>query len=176
MRKDGQEISIVSAPLTIPKEEIYDCAVRDHNLSDYICQFRKHLEKQGIEVYGRKENIIVTENGYYTAMYTDDIRNKEGGIDNPIPFKGKDGRLKVDIVAEDGRTEVKDLALLVGMAFCPNPKKYTKTYFRDCDCLNCNADNIFFCSDIEYWILKTLKIKTKNKFIEKNNHIQPEQT
>src|SRR6185503_4670677 len=115
---------------------------------------------QGIEVFARKGNIIATSNGYYSAMYTDDIRNKEGGIDNPIPFKGNDGRMKVDIVAEDGRHETKDLAELVAMAYCTNEHKYTKVWFRDAKPENCNAENLFWVSKLNYWLLKTFKIKT----------------
>jgi hypothetical protein len=160
MRKDGQLISIVEAPLSIPRKDIFDCAINDHTLSNYICEFRKVLEKQNIEVFARKGNILATSNGYYSAMYTDDIRNKEGGIDNPTPFKGKDGRMKVDIIAEDGRKVVRDLADLVAMAFCQNPKKYTKTWFIDGNPENCSADNIFFCSKFDYLVFKTFKIKT----------------
>ena len=155
MRKDGQKISIVEAPITIPRKDIFDCAVNDHALSSHICDFRKIIEKQGVEVFARKGNILATSNGYYSAMYTDDIRNKEGGIDNPTPFEGKDGRMKVDIVAEDGRHEIKDLALLVAMAYCPNPKRYTKVFFKDNDPENCNADNFHFNMNYVYEFKKT---------------------
>lgn len=156
MRKDGQFISIVTAPLNIPKEEMFSCAIRDHVLSDYICQFRKQLEKQGIEVFARKENIIATERGYYSAMYTDDIRSKPGGIDNPIPFKGKDGRMKVDVIAEDGRHSQQDLATLVGMAYCENPKRYKHTWFKDNNPENCNADNIKWLKRTRYFYFKSI--------------------
>ncbi len=156
MRKDGQKISIVTAPLKIPREDIFDCAIRDHVLSDYICQFRKKLEKEGVEVFARKENIIATERGYYSAMYTDDIRNKPGGIDNPIPFKGKDGRMKVDIIAENGDRVVRDLAVLIAMSFCPNPKRYEWTWFKDNNPENCNADNIIWVSDYRYFYSKSV--------------------
>lgn len=160
MRKDAQKISIVQAPIGIPKEEMFQCAIRDHTLSNYICKFRRQLEKQGIEVFGRKENIIATEQGYYSAMYTDDIRSKEGGIDNPIPFKGKDGRMKVHVIKENGEHSDEDLATLVAMSFCPNPKKYKRVFFRDADSTNCSGDNLFWCSEINYWLLKIFKIKT----------------
>ncbi len=156
MRKDGQKISIVTAPISIPREEIFDCAIRDRNLSSHICEFRKELEKQGIEVFARKENILATENGYYSAMYTDDIRNKPGGIDNPIPFKGKDGRLKINVVAEDGRWVTEDLATLVGMAFCENPKKHKRIAFKDCNPDNCNAENLYFISELGYRTVRML--------------------
>lgn len=160
MRKDGQAISIVSAPLNIPRKEIFDCAINDHTLSNYICDFRKVLEKQNIEVFARKGNILATSNGYYSAMYTDDIRNKEGGIDNPTPFIGKDGRMKVDIVKEDKTHSIEDLAILIAMAYCPNPRRYKKVYFRDADPKNVNADNLFWVSKLNYFLLKTFKIKT----------------
>lgn len=155
MRKDGQKISIVTAPISIPRESIFETAIRDHTLSNYICQFRKDLERQGVEVFARKENILATEHGYYSAMYEDDIRNMEGGIDNPVPFKGKDGRLKVQVTRENGELAIADLAELVAMAYCPNTAKFKHTFFRDGNPENCNADNIFWLSKFEYFILKT---------------------
>lgn len=166
MRKDAQQISIVTAPINIPKEEMFDCAIRDHVLSGYICQFRKELEKQGIEVFARKENIIATERGYYSAMYTDDIRNMEGGIDNPVPFKGKDGRMKVDIIAEDGKHSIQDLALLIAMAYCPNPARFKKVWFKDSRPENVNADNLYFVSSFDYLFLKSF-YNTKEWMIKK---------
>jgi len=154
MRKDGQQISIVTAPITIPKEDVFSCSINDHTLSNYICEFRKVLEKQNIEVFARKGNILATSNGYYSAMYTDDIRNKEGGIDNPTPFVGKDGRMKVDIVKEDKTHSIEDLATLIAMAYCPNPRRYKKVFFRDANAENVNADNLFWVSSVKIFYLQ----------------------
>jgi hypothetical protein len=156
-------ISITTAPLSMPKEDAFECAERDRNLIDHICRFADKLREQNIEVFERKDNVIATESGYYFAYYTEDIRSMEGGIDNPIPFKGKDGRMKIIVKAESGEYLVTDLANLVAMAYCKNPKKYKITYFRDANSSNVNAENLFWVSKIEHFFFKTFKIKTKAK-------------
>jgi hypothetical protein len=158
-------ISITTAPLSMPKEDAFECATRDRGLIDHICRFADKLREQNIEVFERKDNIIVTENGYFFAWYDEDIRSMEGGIDNPIPFKAKDRRMKVTIKAENGEYVVGDLADIVAMAYCKNPHKYNKVFFRDCNPENCVADNLYWCHNVWFFIVNNLlkiNIKVKN--------------
>lgn len=159
-------ISITTMPLTVPSEEAFDCAVRDRVLIDSICKYADLLRKEGVEVFKRVDNVIATEKGYFLAWYDEDLRNMEGGLDNPTPFKGKDGRMKVNIKRESGQWVIEDLAKLVAMAFVPNPNKYQQTYFKDHNPENVNADNLVWISDGKYklvTLLKKIGIKIKIK-------------
>lgn len=173
MSKATKFIVITKMPLTVPLKEAFACAVKDKTLVESICEYRKQIEREGKEVFKRQDNVLVCEDGYYFAFYEEDLRNAEGGIDNPVPFKGKDGRSKVDIVKENGEKVAADLADLVAMRFVPNPNGYKRTYFYDANPENCNGANLFWRSNLKYWFLKTFKIKTKSKFHEENNYIQP---
>ncbi len=152
-----KEVSITTMPISTPAENAFECAVRDRVLINSICKYADMLRGQGVEVYKRKDNVIATSTGYYFAWYDEDLRSVEGGIDNPTPFKGKDGRMKVSIVKENGTISIEDLAILIAMRFCPNPKKYTKVYFKDFDVTNCNADNLQWVSYIKYCYLRIIK-------------------
>lgn len=163
-----KKISITTAPLSMKKEDAFECAERDRNLIDHICRFADKLREQDIEVFERRDNVIATESGYYFAYYDEDIRSMEGGIDNPIPYKWKDGRMKINIKAEDGNWFQGDLADTVAMAYCPNPNKYNKTWFKnnfkngsEKDCV---ADNIYWLPTWKYKVIKfiyDLKMKFK---------------
>lgn len=154
--KEHKKITVVTIPITTPKEKVLECVSSDKILINAICEYRRYLEKNNVEVYSRSENILATEQGYMCAYYDEDLRNMEGGIDNPIPFKGKDGRMKVRIVAENGNVTNEDLADLVAMRYCPNPKEYKRTWFRDAQVENCDADNIFYISKLGYNTVKML--------------------
>jgi len=162
----NKTIVITTEPIDRPADKMFECAVDDHDLSNAICKYADALRRSDIEVFKRVKNIIATDKGYYFAWYEEDVHNMEGGLNNPIPFKGKDGRMKVTIKAEDGRYSSEDLATLVAMAFCPNLSKHKKTWFKDGDTGNCNADNIYWLPVWEYRIIKTLYnigIKIKRK-------------
>lgn len=156
----GKIVAITTLPITTPKDDAFGCSVSDRTLIDCICKYSDHLRKEGVEVFARKDNVIATEKGYFCAFYEEDLRNAEGGIDNPIPFKGKDGRMKVEIVKEGGSVVTEDLATLVAMAYCPNPKKYKKVWFRDGNPENVNAANLYWVSNFKYFFLSKFH-KTK---------------
>ncbi len=167
-RPKPKAISITTAPLSMPKEQAFECATRDRGLIDHICKFSDKLREQNIEVFERKDNVIATESGYYFAWYDEDIRSMEGGIDNPTPFKGKDSRIKIMIKAENGQWVMGDLADIVAMAYCPNPNKHNKTWFKnnfkngsEQDCV---ADNLYWLPAWKYIIKKLIyDLKTKLK-------------
>lgn len=154
--KKNEAISILAFPLSTPKEKIFGTAIRDRKLINSICEYSKTLRGENIEVFERKENSIATEKGYFVALYEEDIRSREGGIDNPTPFKGKDGRMKVQIVKENGQISIEDLATLVAMAYAPNEKRYTKVWFRDNNPENVVDTNLIWISNFKYWLIRTL--------------------
>lgn len=166
MSKKYKSIAITTMPVSVPAEEAFDCAIKDRDLIDSICKYSDKLRGEGVEVFKRVDNVIATEKGYFVAWYEEDLRMMEGGIDNPTPFKGKDGRMKVNIKTEHGKWVIQDLATIVAMAFCPNPKKYTKVYFKDANPENCNGDNLYWVSDAKLQLLTALKsigIKIKKR-------------
>lgn len=160
----NKTIAITTMPISVPKEDAFDCAVDDRELIDAICKYSDLLRKENVEVFKRVKNVIATDKGYYIAWYEEELREMEEGIDNPVPFKGKDGRMKVNIKKEDGNWEIQDLATLVAMAFCPNPLKRKRCWFKDNNTENCNAENIFWISNWEYKIKKAIyNVKQKIK-------------
>lgn len=170
--KETKYVVVTKMPLTVKMEDAYACSSNDKILVNSICEYRKQIEREGKEVFARHDNVIVCEDGYYFAFYEDDLRNMEGGIDNPIPFKGKDGRMKVDVIKENGEHSDEDLATLVAMSFCPNPKKYKRVFFRDANAENCNAENLFWSSEFKYFFLKLFKIRTSPDWSESKNGLE----
>lgn len=165
MTQQKKYIVITKMELSVPKDRAFECASKDKVLVKSICEYRKHLEKEGKEIFSRVDNILVAEDGYYFAFYEDELEKMErempGGIDNPIPYKGKDGRMKVNVVKETGETVECDLATLVAMKHVPNPKKYKHVWFVDGYVENVVAENMFWCNGFTYWLCKTFKIKGK---------------
>lgn len=157
--KKGDTIIITHIPISAPRDEVFASSICERTLVNAICKYSGHLRKNDVEVFERKGNIIATEEGYYFALYEKDVREMEGGIDNPKPFKGKDGRLKVEVIKENGEKAIEDLATLIAMSYSPNPNKYTKVFFRDNNPENCIANNLYWVSKLKYFFLSTFITK-----------------
>ena len=61
---------------------------------------------------------------------------------DPVAFKGKDGRMKVELRDNNGEQYIEDLATLVALQFVPNPFGYTKVSFKDGNPENVHAENL----------------------------------
>lgn len=143
MKEAIKSIVITRMPLRVPKEEAFACAMKDRILINAICEYRKQLESENKEVYARKDNVIVCEDGYYFAFYEDELMEAES---NPEPFMGEDGRMKV-FLHGSLKSGVEDLAKLVATTFIPNPHNFPDVLFKDKNPCNCSADNL-------YWSIK----------------------
>ena len=154
-----QELSVMQIPMGTPTAEVFKYVRQDRILIDAACEYAKKLREQDIEIFERKENVLATEKGYFAVLFDEEIRSFDGGIDNPTPFKGTDGRMKVRVKKEDGSTVITDLADLVAKAYVPNLKLYKRVWFKDANPENCNANNLYFVPTWKYWFLKTFKIK-----------------
>lgn len=165
MTKEKKYIVITKMDLSVPKDQAFECASKDKVLVNAIYEYRKYLEKEGKEIFSRVDNILVCEDGYYFAFYEDELERAErdmpGGIDNPIPYKGKDRRMKIHVVKESGELVEVDLVDLLAMKHCPNPKKYKYTWFIDGNPENTAPENIYWCNKFTQWLCKTFKIKGK---------------
>ena len=62
-------IIITSCELTTPKEDVFAMAKNDQKLIDAITEFKKERASNNIETFEQKDNIIVTEEGYYCAFW-----------------------------------------------------------------------------------------------------------
>jgi hypothetical protein len=66
-------IAITFCPLSENKDEIFKMSKNDQMLIDAIVQKSIELHQQQIETFERRENIIVTEKGYYMAFFVKDL-------------------------------------------------------------------------------------------------------
>lgn len=64
-----KEIWISDLPIDTDKKQLIRTAVNDAKLIEAINKKKTELIERGIEVYGHKYNIIVTEIGYFAAYY-----------------------------------------------------------------------------------------------------------
>jgi len=64
---------IISTDLSSKKENVFKGANNDIDLVNAIDLFKEKLKNNNIEVWEQKDNILVTENGYYLAVYPEDI-------------------------------------------------------------------------------------------------------
>jgi hypothetical protein len=64
---------IINTPLSSKKENVFKGANNDIDLVNAIDTFKEKLKNNNIEVWEQKDNILVTENGYYLAVYPENI-------------------------------------------------------------------------------------------------------
>jgi hypothetical protein len=147
LKKNIRRIVLTELPLTKNKDEVFGIANKDKGLVQAIVKYRKELVGKGVEVWERKENILVTELGYFFAMYADDPNlNPQPAIEGKIePFMGLDGRMKVELIDKDGNPRIEDLAHLVAVSHkMPNPKNFDYVLFRDGNAQNCRIENLYW--------------------------------
>ncbi len=142
--KEPKNIVITKMPISVPGERAFKSRIADRILINAIVEYRKELEKKGVEIFERVDNIIATEEGYYFAFYEKDFEAAEEDA-KMEPFKGEDGRMKVRLDNGKGEFEERDLAELVALTFIPNPNNYKYILFKDGDIANCSSDNIEWC-------------------------------
>lgn len=71
---DGETVVILTADLTEKKSDILKSKIDDsilmNNIENY---YQEKLKPENIEVFEKHNNIYITENGYYLAVYVKDI-------------------------------------------------------------------------------------------------------
>ncbi len=153
-------MSIMQFPIGHPQQDVFVFVRTDRELIDAACRYADKLREQDVEVFERRGNVIASDKGYFAVLFEEEIRSQPGNVDNPIPFKGDDGRLKIMVVKEDGSKVVQDLAELVAQKLVPNMYHRTKVGFRDNNRGNVQANNLVFLSRAKYWWLNLTKYKT----------------
>ena len=154
-------MSIMQFPIGHNQNEVFTYVRTDRALIDAACRYADKLREQDVEIFERKGNVIASDKGYFAILFDEEIRSQPGNIDNPTPFKGTDGRMKVKIKRETGDWIVEDLADLVAKKFVPNRLMRRRVWFKDANPENCQAENLYFVPSWKYWVLKTFKIKKK---------------
>lgn len=140
--KQVESIIITHLPISTDSSLAFKDTVDDRTLINAICEYRKELEREGVEVFERKNNVIATEKGYFFAFFEKDL-DHEIREEEVKPFKDVDGRMKVILVNDKtGKPEIKDLAELVAVAFLDNPNHYKYIRFIDGNKENCKAENL----------------------------------
>lgn len=72
-----KKIVIAHTPLSVPADDVWKLANPDPDLCDAIATKKRELRKARKEVWARRNNIIATEEGYYMAVFEDEITKKE---------------------------------------------------------------------------------------------------
>jgi len=72
-RRDDVEVAIVNILLSESKETVFNTVCDDEVLSMAIDSLLDDLYSKNIEVFFRDRNIVITENGYYVAVYPKDL-------------------------------------------------------------------------------------------------------
>lgn len=70
-------IVIVGAEITANKDDVFESLNNDVDLIEGINQFAKDLKKNNIEIFVQQDNILVTEKGYYIAVFPEDVKRVE---------------------------------------------------------------------------------------------------
>lgn len=142
---EPKKIVYTYLPLTKEKEEVFSIAKRSKLLINAICEYSKELKRAGVEVYERYVNVIHTERGYYCAFFEDDLENnRTEKKKQPVPFKGIDGRLKIQMTDKDNNIIIEDVAYLVALNYVPNPDNYEFVLFKDKNPENVKVENLFW--------------------------------
>lgn len=74
------DIYIIHAELSANKEDIYSAGlIDDEELITSINEYKKDLDEENVEIFKQDKNILITENGYYIAVYETDLSKR---VDN----------------------------------------------------------------------------------------------
>ena len=157
-------MSIIQMPIGHPQKDVFCYVRKDRALIDAACRYADKLRESDVEIFERRGNVLATDKGYFAILFEEEIRSQPGNIDNPTPYKDRDGRMKVVVKTEKGVYNVEDLADLVAKRFVPNLHLRKKVWFKDGNPENCQADNLYFVSVARYyWLRLTNKFKSHAK-------------
>lgn len=117
----------------------------DRDLINRICEFSKEMERDNFDVWQRYDNIIVSEAGWYFAIYQDELAKVKKPLP-PAPFVSPiDGRMKIKVKRKDnGEEEIEDLATMIASGYIANPNGYQYVKFKDGNMNNCQAKNLYW--------------------------------
>lgn len=65
----SKKINIYPLPLSADAKTVFSTAKSDIKLIEAINKERDRLIEEGVEIFEQKDNIIVTERGYFAAFY-----------------------------------------------------------------------------------------------------------
>lgn len=69
-----KDIVIVSCDLTNSREDVFKAFDDDSILTETILEYVRELKKHNIEIWEHSGNIIITEKGYYLAIFIENIK------------------------------------------------------------------------------------------------------
>jgi len=70
---DEDTVIIVSTSIDKKQEDVFKSLNDDQILIDAINEYKKMLSEDNIEIFKEKHNILITEKGYYLAIYVKDV-------------------------------------------------------------------------------------------------------
>jgi len=72
---EHEEGAILLTPLTSEKEYVFKSLENDEYLISLINSHKEKLYERNIEIFHQENNILITEEGYYVAVYTKNLRS-----------------------------------------------------------------------------------------------------
>ena len=72
-----KNVVIIKNELKSKKENVFKSLSNDLRLIDSINEFALKLKKDNIEIFEQEKNILITENGYYLAVFVENIELNE---------------------------------------------------------------------------------------------------
>lgn len=68
------DIVICCAKLSEKKEDVFNALKNDTILINAINGYKSELKKNNIEIFQQENNILITEDGYYIAVYAKELK------------------------------------------------------------------------------------------------------
>lgn len=73
---EDEQIYIVHCSLEVKRDDVFLALKDDKELLIAIENYVKKLNSENIEIFEKEKNILITENGYYCAIWENDIKEK----------------------------------------------------------------------------------------------------
>lgn len=70
---DKDDILIVNTSISNKKEDVFKALKNDQILIDSINEYKDKLIDENVEIFHEKNNILITENGYFLAVFVGDV-------------------------------------------------------------------------------------------------------
>lgn len=72
-RIELKEIMVLEVPLNIQADTIFKHCTNDEDLNILMDMLVEKITDEGLEIFERRENVVVTERCYYCAFYKEDM-------------------------------------------------------------------------------------------------------
>lgn len=72
----SNQMCICECGLDEDRDSVFNGKNSNKSLVDYANEYRQKLELDNIEIFEQVDNILITEKGYYVALFSNDLIKK----------------------------------------------------------------------------------------------------